>query len=119
MKQPSARPNLPAVSEEMKAWCAALAAEVSDWPQVSVRSFFGFTAVYRSDKMFAALPRTRGMETANSLAFKLESAIPAVRARLEKSLRTPTCMTLSTGWGKPTLRRAGIRNQNRCDTIVI
>lgn len=80
-------PSLPAISEQMKAWSAALAAEVSDWPQVTARSFFGFTALYRKDKIFAALPRTRGWETANSLAFKLESAAPAVRARLEKTAR--------------------------------
>src|SRR5258708_40288495 len=75
------------ISEEMKAWSAALEREVCDWPQVSARSFFGFTALYRKDKMFAALPRTRGMETANSLVFKLESPTPAVRARLESSAR--------------------------------
>src|ERR1700739_3648190 len=93
MKPQGARPNLSAVSEQMKAWSAALAAEVSDWPQVSARSFFGFTAVYRKDKMFAALPRTRGMETANSLMFKLESPTPAVRARLQSRARPwPTQM---------------------------
>lgn len=88
MKAPRiSRPKLPAVSEQMKAWSAALAAEVGDWSQVSARSFFGFTALYRKNKMFAALPRTRGVETANSLVFKLESAAPAVRARLEKRAR--------------------------------
>jgi hypothetical protein len=80
-------PSLPAVSDEMKVWTSALVAEVSDWPQVSARSFFGFTALYRKDKMFAALPRTRAWETANSLAFKFESLAPALRTRLEKSAR--------------------------------
>jgi len=55
-KKSPKRPNLPAISEEMKAWSAALAAEVGGWPQLSARSFFGFTALYRKDKMFAALP---------------------------------------------------------------
>jgi hypothetical protein len=80
-------PSLPAVSDEMKVWSAALVAEISDWPRVTARSFFGFTALYRKDKMFAALPRTRAWETANSLAFKFESLTPAVRARLEKTTR--------------------------------
>jgi hypothetical protein len=80
-------PSLPSVSDEMKVWSAALVAEVSDWPQVSARSFFGFTALYRKDKMFAALPRTRAAETANTLAFKMESPSAAVRARLEKTAR--------------------------------
>jgi hypothetical protein len=71
----------------MKAWCAALAAEVSGWPQVEARSFFGFTALYRSDKMFAVLPRTRGMETENALAFKLDTPPPRLRTFLEKDPR--------------------------------
>ncbi len=49
-----------------------------------MRSFFGFTAFYRRDRIFALLPRTRGMETANSLAFKLDPPTAAVRARLEE-----------------------------------
>ncbi len=68
----------------MKAWTAALAAEAASWPSVSARPFFGFTALYRGDKMFAALPRTRGWESAKSLAFKLESREPAVSARLKE-----------------------------------
>jgi hypothetical protein len=80
-------PSLPPVSDEMKVWSSALVTEVSDWPQVTARSFFGFTALYRKDKMFAALPRTRTADTANTLAFKLEFPSPAVRARLEKTAR--------------------------------
>ncbi len=81
------RPQLPPVSEEMKAWSAALAAEVGDWPQLSARSFFGFTALYRKDRMFAALPRTRAMGTSNALAFKLESPAAAAATRLKKDPR--------------------------------
>ena len=84
--QPS-RPRLPAVSEEMKSWSAALAGEIGGWPEVELRSFFGFTAVYRRDLIFAALPRTRAMETANSLAFKLETAGPKIQARLQQDAR--------------------------------
>lgn len=88
-KRQRGSPSLPTVSDEMKVWCAVLVAEISDWPQVSARSFFGFTALYCKDEMFAALPRTRGMETANVnlLAFKLESPSRAVRALLEKTAR--------------------------------
>jgi hypothetical protein len=88
MKPAKRKPSsLPAISDEMKAWSAALAAEVSDWPQVTARSFFGFTALYRKDRIFAALPRTRIWETANSVAFKLESPAPALKARLQKTAR--------------------------------
>lgn len=83
----SSPPNLPKVSEQMKAWSAALADEVAGWPKVSTRPFFGFTALYRGDKMFAALPRTRGWESATSLAFKLEAPSSVVSARLQKDPR--------------------------------
>ena len=84
MKERKRRPKLPAISEEMKAWAAALAGEAGNWPRVNRRAFFGFTALYRTDQIFALLPRTRGMNTANSLAFKLESVTAAVRQQLEK-----------------------------------
>ena len=91
-------PSLPPVSDEMKVWSSALVAEVSDWPQVSARSFFGFTALYRKDKMFAVLPRTRAADTANRLAFKLESPSAAVRARLEKTARPWASSTDNARW---------------------
>jgi hypothetical protein len=94
----SSRPKLPAVSEEMKAWSAALATEVGGWPQTSLRSFFGFTALYRKDKIFAVLPRTRGWGTANSLAFKLESATPARRSPIEKDPRIGFTLMGKTRW---------------------
>lgn len=86
-RRESSRPKLPKVSEEMKAWSAALADEAATWPHVSVRPFFGFTALYRGDTMFAALPRTRGWESAKSLAFKLETRASSVSARLKDDSR--------------------------------
>ena len=80
-------PKFPAVSEQMKAWSAALADELNDWPQVTARSFFGFTALYRKEFIFAALPRTRAMETANSLVFKVENPSARLRSRLESDRR--------------------------------
>jgi hypothetical protein len=94
----SNRPKLPPISEEMKAWSAALASEIGEWPQVATRSFFGFTALYRRDKIFAALPRTRAMGTPDSLAFKLEDAAPATRERLEADARIGTTQMQSTRW---------------------
>jgi predicted DNA-binding protein (MmcQ/YjbR family) len=81
------RPELPAVSEQMKAWSAALAEELSDWPQVKTKSFFGFTALHRNKFMFAALPRTRAMGTANSLVFKVENPSERLRSKLESDRR--------------------------------
>jgi len=82
----------------MKAWCAALADEASGWPQVVPRSFFGFTALYRKDRMFAVLPRTRGMETANALAFRFDSPARPVRARLEKDPRVGAARIKQARW---------------------
>lgn len=69
----------------MRAWSVALAHEITDWPEVTTRAFFGFTALYRKSIMFALLPRTRGMGTANSLAFKLEN--PSLGLRLGEDPR--------------------------------
>jgi hypothetical protein len=74
-------------SEEMKAWAAALAVETATWPQVQSCVFFGFTALYREDKIFALLPRTRALEPPNSIAFKLESAGPRMVARARRDSR--------------------------------
>jgi hypothetical protein len=82
----------------MKAWSAALGAEVIEWPQVSTRTFFGFTALYRQDKIFAVLPRTRAMETPNSLAFKFESLTAQLRARMERDPRIGTMTMQKAGW---------------------
>lgn len=87
MKKPAKPPTLPRISDEMKAWCAALAAEVSEWPSVEARPFFGFTALYRGKRMFAALPRTRALESADALAFKLDPLLPKLRASLEGDSR--------------------------------
>lgn len=88
-KKPSRapRPQLPRISEEMKAWSAALASEVETWPQVSARPMFGFTALYRRNRIFAALPKTRGMESPNALAFKLDAPSSGIRARLASDCR--------------------------------
>jgi len=59
---------------------------------------FGFTARYRTDQIFALVPRTRGMNTANSLAFKLESVTAAVRQQLEKDPRIGTSMMRPARW---------------------
>jgi hypothetical protein len=98
MKRRSSSPPLPKASEQMKAWSSALEAEVADWPHASTRSFFGFTAVYRKDKIFAALPRTRAWGTANSLAFKLPTANAGLQSRLEKDSRVGYTLMGKTRW---------------------
>jgi hypothetical protein len=99
----------------MKAWSAALAGELSRWPHVRARSFFGLTAFYRGEKIFALLPHTRGIETASSIAFKLESASPAVRRRLENDNRIDSVMMQRASWFTFRLSSdADLRNALNC-----
>jgi len=96
MKRP--RPRLHKISEEMKAWSAALHAEVSTWPQVSTRPMFGFHALFRRKKIFAALPKTRTMDPPDSISFKLPKAEIRIRKRAEaeKGMHVPESPT--AGW---------------------
>lgn len=68
MKQ---RPKLRPITEEMKEWSAHLELELISWPNVTRRQMFGMIVFYRDEKIFAALPRTKSFEPANSVAFKL------------------------------------------------
>lgn len=92
------RPTLPVVSEEMKAWAAALVTELADWPGVSGRPMFGLTALYRGKRIFAVLPHTHGMGSPNSVAFKLENAGPRVLARIRREPRLQTTMMRARRW---------------------
>lgn len=76
-KPPAApRPKLPKASEEMNRWAAFLAAELESWPQVTAKPMFGLLGFYRRKVIFAALPRTRALETPNSVSFKLTQPRP-------------------------------------------
>ena len=93
-----ARPPLLPISEQMKAWSAALAGELKDWPQVTLKSFFGFTALYRSKIIFGILPRTRSIFQNNAVAFRLDAANRATRALLEKDQRIAAFDKDRTRW---------------------
>ncbi len=82
-----ARPKLHKISEEMKAWSAALVEEVAGWPQVKLRPMFGFLGAYHGSRIFAALPRTRTMDPPNSVAFKLPVANKRLRAKAQSDKR--------------------------------
>ena len=64
----------------MQRWSAALGDEISAWPSVTSRPMFGMLAFYRGKKIFAALPRTRAVDTPFSLMVKLP---PSKRDRLK------------------------------------
>ena len=88
----------PPITEEMKAWATALAAETADWPRLSQRSFFGFTALYRGEKIFAMLPRSKNLEGANTIAFKLETPTLKIQDRLASDSRVGSFQQENARW---------------------
>ena len=77
------RPKLPRIPEEMRQWADLMLRDILGWPDVSSRPMFGMTAVYRGSAIFGVLPRTRAMDTAYSVSFK----IPRRFVALNKSLK--------------------------------
>jgi hypothetical protein len=61
------------VPEEMKEWGGVLEAELASWPEVSARPMFGMRAFYRKRRIFAAVPRTRALNSPTSVIFKLHA----------------------------------------------
>ena len=98
MKRKSSVHKFAQASDEMKVWSSALAAEAADWPKVETRSFFGFTALYRGDRIFAALPRTRAMWTPNSIGFKIESPSTRIARRLQADHRVASTRMQKAKW---------------------
>ena len=81
------RPKLPRIPEEMRQWSDLLLHEVLGWPDVSSRPMFGMTAVYRGNAIFGVLPRTRAMDTPNSVSFKILWRNPSLKKRLQADSR--------------------------------
>jgi Luciferase len=73
-RAPARRPRLPKVDPEMRRWSALLEEEVATWPGVTTRPMFGLGGYYRDGRIFAAIPRTRAVETPFSLLIKLPGA---------------------------------------------
>lgn len=92
------REQLPPLSEQMKAWSTALAAELREWPQVTQKCFFGFTALYRGKTMFGLLPRTRSIFKGNAVSFRMEAANRSTQFRLEKDPRISAFDKDKTRW---------------------
>ena len=82
----------------MKAWSAALAVAVADWPRAAARSFFGFNAPYRGDNIFGMLPGTRSFGNGNLLAFRIDDSTDRLKARLERDPRIGAIDQNNTRW---------------------
>ena len=92
------RPALVRISEEMKQWSALLGAELERWPGVATRPMFGLVGFYRGRNIFAALPRTRAIGSANSIIFKLHRAGPQDLAKLRRDPRAQVSGKGMAGW---------------------
>lgn len=90
--------KLPLASEQMKAWSAALGAELQDWPQVTQKSFFGFTALYRGRTLFGLLPRTRSVFKGNAVALRIDRPNRSMLRLLENDSRIAAFGKNKTRW---------------------
>jgi hypothetical protein len=72
------RPKLLPVSGEARRWSALLESELLSWPGVITKRMFGFRAVYRGKKIFAALPNSRGFGPEASMLLKFDPMPPAL-----------------------------------------
>jgi hypothetical protein len=74
-------------TEEMKRHAALIAAELEQWPGVTVRPFFGMWGAWRGKRIFAALPRTRSLGAENTMLFKFARLTPELAKRLQADER--------------------------------
>jgi hypothetical protein len=86
-KPVSSRPKLLPASEETRRWSALLESESLSWPGVVAKRMFGFRALYRGKRIFAALPNSRGFGPDASILIKFDPMPPALLNRAEKDLR--------------------------------
>ena len=84
---PTSRPKLLPISEEARRWSALLESELLSWPGVIVKRMFGFRALYRGEKIFAALPHSRGFGPNAPVLLKFDPMPPALLKRVESDAR--------------------------------
>jgi hypothetical protein len=97
----------------MRRWSIALQEEVSGWPEVTSRPMFGLAGFYRAGTIFAALPRTRAVETPSSILLKLPAfaidccapAVVLVRSGSRSSSRRLTTSMPRCGGSNAPIRR--------------
>lgn len=98
----SQRPKLLPISEEMRQWSALLESEVLSWPGMIVKRMFGFRALYRGNRIFAALPHSRGFGPDASILLKFDPVPPALLKRAQGDDRLKG-NTPGNGWFSFTL----------------
>jgi hypothetical protein len=96
------RPQLLPTSEEARRWSALLESELLSWPGVIAKRMFGFRALYRGKRIFAALPHSRGFGPDTSILLKFKTMSPALLQRAERDNRLHS-NTPGKGWFSFTL----------------
>jgi len=91
------RPKLLPVSEETRRWSALLESELLSWPGVIVKRMFGFRALYRGKRIFAALPHSRGFGPDASVLLKFDPMPPPLLQRAQSDSRVHG-NTPGNGW---------------------
>ncbi len=81
------RPKLLPVSEETRRWSALLESELLTWPGVIAKRMFGFRAIYRGKRIFAALPNSRGFGPDPSILLKFDPLPAALLKQAQSDLR--------------------------------
>jgi hypothetical protein len=88
LKQPARpRPKLLPISEETRRWSALLESELLSWPGVIAKRMFGFCALYRGKRIFAALPHSRGFGPDAAILLKFDPMPQALLQRAERDIR--------------------------------
>ena len=101
-KQPASQRKLSPISEEMRQWSALLESEVLSWPGAIAKRMFGFRALYRGNRIFAALPHSRGFGPDASILLKFDPVPRALLKRAESDNRLKG-NTPGNGWFSFTL----------------
>ena len=86
-KSTAPHPKLLPVSEETRRWSALLESELLSWPGVIAKRMFGFRALYRGKRIFAALPSSRGFGPDASVLLKFDPMPPALLQRAKSESR--------------------------------
>ena len=91
------RPKLLPVTEETRRWSTLLESELLSWPGVVAKRMFGFRALYRGNRIFAALPHSRGFGPDASILLKFDPTPLALSKRAESDPRLKG-NTPGNGW---------------------
>jgi hypothetical protein len=84
---PSKWPKLLYISGEMKPWSAMLEQELAGWADVTSRPMFGMVGFYHHGAIFAAVPRTRALGSANAVIFRFDPMPPSLLRRARDDRR--------------------------------